>query len=122
MFMVFKKKVLKIFSRVETIDGTAVAIEDYLEFKQSLVFEPGETMNYIEINIVDDNIWKEDEVFYARISIDPSEPGVVGRSAMTQIIVLNDDGEYKSNVFTYHDMDSSMIIFDAYQTHSCSRG
>ncbi|CAC5384183.1 SLC8A [Mytilus coruscus] len=77
--------------RVETFDGTAVAIEDYIEFKQSLVFEPGETMNYIEIDIVDDDIWEEDEVFFAKISIDPSEPGVVGRRAITQIIVLNDD-------------------------------
>ncbi|CAG2197112.1 Craniofacial development protein 2 [Mytilus edulis] len=77
--------------RVETFDGTAVATEDYIEFKQSLVFEPGETMNYIEIDIVDDDIWEEDEVFFAKISIDPSEPGVVGRRAITQIIVLNDD-------------------------------
>lgn len=80
------------FHRVETFDGTAVAEEDYIEFKQSLVFEPGETINYIEIDIVDDDIWEEDEVFFAKISIDPSQPGVVGKRAITQIIVLNDDG------------------------------
>jgi solute carrier family 8 (sodium/calcium exchanger) len=70
-----------------------VAESDYLEFKQSLVFEPGESINYIEIDIVDDDIWEEDEVFFAKISVDPSEPGVVGKRAITQIIVLNDDGK-----------------------------
>jgi solute carrier family 8 (sodium/calcium exchanger) len=48
-----------------------VAESDYLEFKQSLVFEPGESINYIEIDIVDDDIWEEDEVFFAKISVDP---------------------------------------------------
>ena len=60
---------------------------------RSKVFEPGESINYIEIDIVDDDIWEEDEVFFAKISVDPSEPGVVGKRAITQIIVLNDDGK-----------------------------
>lgn len=67
-------------------------------------------MNYIEIDIVDDDIWEEDEVFFAKISIDPSEPGVVGRRAITQIIVLNDDSKYKSHFYNFHDTESSVII------------
>ena len=70
-----------------------MAESDYLEFKQSLIFEPGESINYIEIDIVDDDIWEEDEVFFAKISVDPSEPGVVGKTAIALIIVLNDDGK-----------------------------
>jgi solute carrier family 8 (sodium/calcium exchanger) len=64
---------------------------------KSLVFEPGESINYIEIDIVDDDIWEEDEVFFAKISVDPSEPGVVGKRAITKVSTLLKNKKYISD-------------------------
>ncbi|XP_060076839.1 sodium/calcium exchanger 3-like [Ylistrum balloti] len=82
----------RVLYRVETIDGTAVEGEDYISYKETLVFEPNETEKHIDIQIIDDNIWEPDEVFFGRITLDSEkEPAVVGRRAITQIVILNDD-------------------------------
>ncbi|OWF55905.1 Sodium/calcium exchanger 3 [Mizuhopecten yessoensis] len=82
----------RVLYRVETIDGTAVEGEDYISFKDTLVFEPNETEKHIDIQIIDDNIWEPDEVFFGRITIDSEKQNaVVGRRAITEIVILNDD-------------------------------
>ena len=79
---------------METIDGTAEAESDYIPYKETLVFEPGETSKSIEIKIVDDNEWEPDEVFFVKLSPAGVEDDcVIGRRAITQVTILNDDGE-----------------------------
>lgn len=46
----------RVLFRVETIDGTAVEGEDYISYKETLVFEPNETEKHIDLQIIDDNI------------------------------------------------------------------
>ncbi|XP_033743112.1 sodium/calcium exchanger 3-like isoform X1 [Pecten maximus] len=83
----------RVLFRVETIDGTAVEGEDYISYKETIVFEPNETEKHIDIQIIDDNIWEPDEVFFGRITIESEQQSiaVVGRRAITQIVILNDD-------------------------------
>ena len=78
---------------METIDGTAECGSDYKPYKETLVFNPNETLKHIDIEIIDDNEWEPDEVFFARISLEPGKDGVVGKRAVTQITILNDDSK-----------------------------
>lgn len=80
------------FSRVETIDGTAESGSDYVPVKKTLVFDPNQDSQELEIEIVDDSVWEPDEVFFVRLSIEPDAGGVIGRRGICQVIILNDDG------------------------------
>lgn len=81
----------RVVFRVETNDGTAEAGSDYVPVKKSMVFEPEQTCQDLEIEIVDDNIWEPDEVFFVRVSMDPDQPGLIGKRGICQVIILNDD-------------------------------
>lgn len=78
----------------ETIDGTAFSETDYIANKDTLVFKPDETIKHIAIEIIDDNEWEEDEVFFVKLSIyDASEKNVqIGHQSITEVTIINDDG------------------------------
>lgn len=80
--------------RVETIEGTAVAGEDYVALKEVLTFEDQEIEKEIHVEIVDDNQWEPDENFFLKLSILPEDVGQVllGRVCIMEITILNDDG------------------------------
>lgn len=78
--------------RVETIDGTAEATSDYKPLKETKVFEPKETLLPIDIEIIDDNVWEPDEVFFIRMTLEPDQQAVLGKHPVTQVTILNDDG------------------------------
>lgn len=80
----------------ETIDGTATSGSDYVEKKDVLVFKPGETLKHIDITIVDDNEWEENEVFFVKLSrFDPKDSSVeIGKLSVTEVTIINDDGKY----------------------------
>lgn len=52
----------------KTEDGTANAGTDYQSAEGTLVFLPGETKKTFKIEVVDDDVFEEDEHFYARLS------------------------------------------------------
>ena len=58
-----------------------------------MVFKPNQTTQDLEIEIIDDNVWEPDEVFFVKLSIDPDQPGMIGRRQITQVVILNDDGK-----------------------------
>ena len=77
------------------MDGTAEAQSDYIPLKETVVFEEGETSKTIEIKIVNDNEWEPDEVFFVRLSVkDTEQDCVVGKRAITQVTILDDDSEF----------------------------
>ena len=61
------------------------------------MFEKDETYKCIEVEIIDDNEWEPDEVFFGKISMDPSDPAtgnsIIGKRAIMEITIINDDGE-----------------------------
>lgn len=81
--------------KIETIDGTAEAGSDYIPVKRTLIFEKDEVYKNMDIEIVDDNVWEPDEVFFVKLSLDLTDPGaksaVIGRKAVQEIIIINDD-------------------------------
>ena len=87
---------------IETVDGTAVKGEDYIEYRESRTFEPGETEHTIEIEIIDDNEWEPDEIFFVKLSLDKIEEqrATIGHKNVNQVTIINDDGEIRS-IFIY---------------------
>ncbi|XP_053392824.1 sodium/calcium exchanger 2-like isoform X2 [Mercenaria mercenaria] len=81
----------RIVFKVETIDGTAESGSDYIEVKKSLVFDKDQTEQELEIEIVDDNIWEPDEVFFVRLSVEPDQVAEIGKRGVAQVVILNDD-------------------------------
>lgn len=82
--------------RVETIDGTALAGEDYMELRQMVMFQPGETQRRVTVQIVDDNQWEPDETFFLRLSLPASAAGdgaevALGRKSVMEITIIDDD-------------------------------
>ncbi|CAH8830789.1 unnamed protein product [Trichobilharzia szidati] len=87
-----------------TLDGTAVAGEDYEPAKGILLFEAGETHKQIMISIIDDDIFEEDEHFTVHLrnlevkdSRNRVEPILVDPMVAT-VMVLDDD---HSGVFQF---------------------
>ncbi len=96
----------------KTEDGTAFAVNDYVEKSGTLYFAPGVTEQKVELEVLDDDVFEEDEHFYCRVSnprrkdgIDISEievedeqgvskmvPSIqLGTPALATIMVLDDD-------------------------------
>ena len=52
-------------------------------------------MKHITIEIIDDNEWEEDEVFFVKLSCyDPSDKQVqIGHKSITEVTIINDDGK-----------------------------
>jgi len=81
--------------KLETIDGTAEANSDYKPVKEIMVFEKDETYKSIDIEIIDDNEWEPDEVFFVKIVLDITDPNfsqnILGKKAIQEITIINDD-------------------------------
>ncbi|CAH8448777.1 unnamed protein product [Heterobilharzia americana] len=87
-----------------TLDGTAVAGEDYEPAQGFLLFSAGETHKQIMISIIDDDIFEEDEHFTVHLrnlevkdSPTPIQPVLIDPMVAT-IMVLDDD---HSGVFQF---------------------
>ena len=62
-----------------------------------MCFEKDETEKHVQIEIIDDNEWEPDEVFFVKISLDPEDPNfhssLMGQKAIQEITIINDDGK-----------------------------
>lgn len=52
----------------KTEDGTASSQGDYIEAVGTLTFGPGETQKMVTLEVLDDDLFEEDEHFYIRIT------------------------------------------------------
>lgn len=92
-------------SRIDTIDGTAEAGSDFKPMHDVLEFLPREREKSITVEIVDDNEWEPDEVFFVKLTLDPSEiekkVAKLGKKSITEVTIVNDDGKkaLESNTF-----------------------
>ena len=88
----------------ETIDGTATADSDYVARKDTIIFKPGEKLKYIDITIIDDNEWEENEVFFVKLfPYDYKDLSVkIGKQSVTEVTIINDDGKLSDIRFKSH--------------------
>lgn len=93
------------YFRLETIDGTAEAVSDYIPLKTTVEFAANETLKEINIEIVDDDIWEPDEIFFAKLFLDhdvaQTHNVILGSVSINQITIINDDGTL-SYIFWTH--------------------
>ena len=66
-----------------------------------MVFEPKETLLSFDIEIIDDNTWEPDEVFFIRMTIEPEQQAVLGKHPVTQVTILNDDGIFSTFISNF---------------------
>ncbi|XP_070581172.1 sodium/calcium exchanger 2-like isoform X2 [Ptychodera flava] len=81
----------QVIFKYETLDGTAEAGSDYIAQRGTMVFDSGEVQKHLDIEIIDDNEWEEDEVFFVKLSLEPHSPAKLGKKNTMQITIINDD-------------------------------
>lgn len=73
----------------ETEDGTAAAGSDYVGKKGVLTFPPGVDEQRFKIEVIDDDIFEEDECFYIRLT--SAENGRIVIPQKATVMILDDD-------------------------------
>ncbi|KAG6441951.1 hypothetical protein O3G_MSEX002101 [Manduca sexta] len=83
-----------------TEDGTAEAGSDYVAAQGSLHFKQGETEKTFSVQVIDDDVFEEDEHFYVRLT-SPRGASLASPSTAT-VVILDDD---HSGVFSFPQRD-----------------
>lgn len=83
-----------------TEDGTAEAGSDYVTAQGTLVFKHGETEKTFTVQVIDDDVFEEDEHFYVRLT-SPRGASIASPSTAT-VVILDDD---HSGVFGFPQRD-----------------
>ncbi|XP_015109172.1 sodium/calcium exchanger 3 [Diachasma alloeum] len=88
-----------------TEDGSAEAGSDYVSAKGTLVFEPGETRKTIQLSVIDDELFEEDEHFYVRLS-NVSQSAMLVSPSLATVMILDDD---HSGIFGFPERDVELV-------------
>ncbi|XP_014609691.1 PREDICTED: sodium/calcium exchanger 1 isoform X1 [Polistes canadensis] len=88
-----------------TEDGSAEAGSDYVSAKGTLTFEPGETKKTIQLSVIDDELFEEDEHFYVRLS-NVSQPAMLVSPSLATVMILDDD---HSGIFGFPERDIELV-------------
>jgi len=111
----------------KTEDGTASSDGDYIEAVGTLTFGPGETQKMITLEVLDDDVFEDDEHFYIRISNLRRKDGMpiasmevtddegkksmqpavqLGTPHMATIMILDDD---HGGLFGFEDSEAEIV-------------
>merc|ERR1712226_135153 len=106
----------------KTEDGTACSPDDYIGGSGTLTFGPGVTEQKVELEILDDDVFEEDEHFYIRVSNPRRKDGIdipnmnvdgemvpslqLGIAHMATIMILDDD---HGGVFQFEDHEAEIV-------------
>ena len=74
------------------MDQTAVNGKDYHGGSGTLIFEHGEQVKYITIDIIDDKDFEKDETFLVELT-ETSEGAKIGSVRSAAVTIVNDDGK-----------------------------
>merc|ERR1712029_918489 len=112
----------------KTEDGSACSPDDYTEAVGTLTFGPGVTEQKVTMEVMDDDVFEEDEHFYIRISNPRRKDGIeipnmnvdgemvpslqLGIAHMATIMILDDD---HGGVFQFEDHEAE--IFESIGTY-----
>ncbi|XP_046597282.1 sodium/calcium exchanger 2 isoform X3 [Neodiprion virginianus] len=88
-----------------TEDGSAEAGSDYVSTSGTLIFAPGETRKTIQLSVIDDELFEEDEHFYVRLN-NCSQPATLSSPSLATVMILDDD---HSGVFGFPERDVEIV-------------
>lgn len=77
--------------RVRTVDGDAIAGDDYEKVDKELHFKSGQAEGVVEVEIHDDEDWEPDEDFYVELCEAGSDNRLAGEDTRTRVTILDDD-------------------------------
>lgn len=114
---------LKVTVDYETEDGSAEAGSDYVGKNGTLVFPPGIDEQHFKVEVIDDDVFEQDEYFYVRLS-NPSEPAVIATPKVATVMILDDD---HGGIFAFtakdHELVESVGVYEVkVQRYSGARG
>ncbi|XP_035894725.1 sodium/calcium exchanger 3 isoform X1 [Anopheles stephensi] len=89
----------------ETEDGSAEAGSDYIGKKGTLTFAPGVDEQRFQIQVIDDDVFEQDEHFYIRLS-NVSEPASLSTPKVATVMILDDD---HSGIFALTSRDHELV-------------
>lgn len=74
-----------------TEDGSACAGSDYVAIRGSLRFNPGESEKFITLEVIDDDVFEQDEHFFVRLSGTVHAARTLVSPAPATVVILDDD-------------------------------
>lgn len=74
-----------------TEDGSAQAGSDYVATKGSLYFSPGENEKFITVDVIDDDVFEQDEHFFVRLQGTTQTSRTLISPAPATVVILDDD-------------------------------
>lgn len=95
----------KISVDFETEDGSAEAGSDYVGRNGTLVFLPGVDEQRFKIEVIDDDVFEQDEYFYVRLS-NPTEPAILSTPKVATVMILDDD---HGGIFAFTAKDHELV-------------
>lgn len=88
-----------------TEDGTAEADSDYVGKRGTLRFPPGVDEQRFTIEVIDDEVFEQDEHFYVRLS-NVSDPSVLVQPKQATVVILDDD---HGGIFAFATRDHELV-------------
>lgn len=74
-----------------TSDGTALADVDYKAASGTVTFAPGVTSQTVDIGIIDNGSYTNDEVYFSVTLTNPSSNATLGTPSTCGVMILDDD-------------------------------
>jgi hypothetical protein len=76
---------------VRTLDGDALADEDYYAIDEKVEFRSGQGEAEVSVKIIDDEGWEPDEDFYVECYDPTTGQRLPGEDTRTRVTILDDD-------------------------------
>lgn len=89
----------------ETEDGSAEAGSDYIGKKGTLTFPPGVDEQRFRIEVIDDDVFEQDEHFYVRLS-NVSDNATLSTPKVATVMILDDD---HGGIFAFASKDHELV-------------
>lgn len=89
----------------ETEDGSAEAGSDYIGKKGTLTFPPGVDEQRFRIEVIDDDVFEQDEHFYVRLS-NVSDNATLSTPKVATVMILDDD---HGGIFAFTSKDHELV-------------
>lgn len=107
----------------ETEDGSAEAGSDYIGKKGTLTFPPGVDEQRFRLEVIDDDVFEQDEHFYVRLS-NISDNATLCTPKVATVMILDDDhGGIFAIAVKDHDLNESVGTYELkVQRYSGARG
>mmetsp|Transcript_41150 Transcript_41150/g.55906 ORF Transcript_41150/g.55906 Transcript_41150/m.55906 type:complete len:246 (+) Transcript_41150:1174-1911(+) len=109
---------------VRTVNGDAIAGEDYEAIDQIVEFNNNEPSKEVAVNIFDDDDWEPDEDFYLELYDPDTKQKLEGGDAKTTVRIIDDDNpgtlSFEAGDLYQHTATEDKCIIKVIRSNGCS--